>query len=207
MKKPVKIILSIFLIIIIGGGVFFFGFSWGRKYFYQYDLPLGESPSLELPFDDSSHLDIIQGFGQLSEEYYHNGIDWGFNDSVIILSPYSGVIIGMRTWYNDKGGHWQTNLRIALNIEWDIEINFESWALNQTAANQQANLINVGLFQQISQGDEFGELLYFGSGCHIHMTLYRNYAADCPYTYLSEGAKTMFDSQFELYGINANPCM
>lgn len=198
------------LLIILVGGAWFFGFGPGRMLFYSYDLEKGETPELSLPFTDASHLHIIGGFGYSTSDFFHNGIDWGFNDTTMIIAAFGGYIIEVKTWFNEKGGHWQTNVRTALNLEWSIEIAFEPWALNETYANYQAAEILVKTGQKVTKGQALGNLVNYGGGTHIHFSLYRNNEAVCPYTYFSTSAKITFDDQFTQFNATrtaTTPCL
>ena len=54
---------------------------------YPDTLPEGEDPQLILPLYDYSHLNIIQGYGQVSPDYFHPGFDFGVNDTTVIVAP------------------------------------------------------------------------------------------------------------------------
>jgi murein DD-endopeptidase MepM/ murein hydrolase activator NlpD len=198
------------LLVLLVVGAWFFGFGPGRMLFYSYDLERGQSPELSIPFTDASHLHIIQGFGQVSAENYHNGIDWGFNDTTMIIAAFGGYIIDVKTWFNEKGGHWQTNVRSALNLEWIIEIAFESWALNETYANYQAAEILVKTGQKVTLGQNLGNLVNYGEGTHIHFSLYQINEAVCPYSYFTDAAKLTFDDQYAHFNSShteSSPCL
>jgi hypothetical protein len=185
------------------------GAGLGIYVYYIYSMPLspGQDPSLNLPFTDSSHLEGIQGFGQINPTYYHNGIDFMFNDTTQILAAYGGSILEVKFWYNDKGGHWQTNVRIQLNTQWTQESVFESWAVNQTDGQLQADAILVKAGDKVQQGQALGNLLHHGTGCHVHFGLLSNNNAVCPYTYFSAPAKATFDGYFTKYNYTAHACV
>ena len=200
-KKKVAIGLVIVIACAgVGLGVFLF-------YKSSYDLPAGQDPSLAMPFTDATHLHIIQGFGQISSTFYHNGIDFGFNDTTQILAPCAAHVMDVKFWYNDKGGHWQTNVRLQLNQQWMQEIVFESWATNQSLGQQQADAIVVKQGDKLQQGQVIGNLLSQGTGCHIHFGLLSNNNAVCPYSYFSPQAKAAFDGYFTKYNSTASVCV
>ncbi len=172
---------------------------FGPSLFRQYDLPAGASPSLQMPFTDASNLTMIGAFFAAS----HTGLDYSFNTSVDILAAAGGYIEDVKFWYNEKGGHWQTNVRVRLNAQWHVEVCFESWALTQEVGQLQADAIVVQVGMKITAGTKLGTLLYHGEGCHIDFGLGDSGNRICPYPYFSSDAKVAFDALFALY--NKNP--
>ncbi|MHA1367698.1 MAG: hypothetical protein ACTSP5_14985 [Candidatus Heimdallarchaeota archaeon] len=59
---------------------------------------------------------------------------------------------GIRTWFNEKGGHWQTSVNFQYNWKYTFDVAFESWALNETYANLQRDVIPLKFGQIIEQG-------------------------------------------------------
>nr|MDO8110867.1 hypothetical protein [Candidatus Sigynarchaeota archaeon] len=175
-------------------------------YLSFFTLPLGQDPSLTLPFSDTSHLHIIQGFGQVTPTRYHNGIDFSFNDTTQILASHGGLVLDVKFWYNERGGHWQTNVRIQLNFQWMLEIAFESWATMQPQGQLQADAITVKAGTKIQQDESIGNLVCHGEGCHIHFGLRSSSTDVCPYPYFSAPAKTSFDALFAILNGTLTVC-
>ncbi|WEU40874.1 MAG: M23 family metallopeptidase [Candidatus Odinarchaeum yellowstonii] len=159
-------------------------------------LPEGQNPELMLPLYDYSHLDVIQAYGQIRPDYFHPGFDFGVNDTTVIVAPCDAYVTYINSWYNDKSGHWQTNVGLRLNSKWRIDIVFESWAENETygALQFQAIIVRVGQF--VAANQTIGNLLCHGSYAHIHFGLYFNEEAVCPYPYFTPSAQSTFQ---ELY--------
>jgi len=170
-------------------------------------LPSGEDPILCLPLYDFSHCDAIQGYGQITPEYYHNGIDFGVNGTTIIVASHAAYVDEIKFWYNEKGGHWQTNVRLWLNSQWMIEIAFESWAVNETYGQMQRDAILVNQGQYVEANQSIGSLLVHGSGAHIHFGIYSNNEDKCPYSYFSPSAKAIFEAHFYSVNYTQHWCM
>ena len=167
-----------------------------------YTLPPGQDPQLILPLYDYSHLNIIQGYGQVSPDRFHPGFDFGVNDTTIIVASYDAYVTDISLWYNERGGHWQVNMDLKMNSQCRIRIAFESWALNETYGQLQLEAINVTVGQRVSANQSLGMILCHGSGAHIHFGLYYNDDYVCPYSYFTAEAKTVFEV---LYSVCGNP--
>ncbi len=170
-------------------------------------LPLGESPEIILPLYQIENLDAIQGFGQLTPDFYHNGIDFGVNATTVIVAPHNCVVTWIQFWYNDKGGHWQTNVRLKINEEWEIEVVFESWALNETYGQYQRDAIIVEVGQILNVNETIGNLLVHGDGAHIHFGLLTYGTGVCPYQHFTSEAKALFDAVFPYVNYTSSACM
>ncbi|MHA1264975.1 MAG: M23 family metallopeptidase [Candidatus Helarchaeota archaeon] len=182
-------------------------YLYNSEFRYPNTLPLGQVPSIELPLYNFSTCNAIQGFGQITPDYYHNGIDFGVNATTPIRAPFAAYVDFIQFWYNDKGGHWQTNVKLWLNSQWEIEIVFESWALNETYGQLQRDAIIVNLGQYVEENQSIGNLLFHGHGAHIHFGIYDNSVAKCPHSYFTSTAKSAFDAYF--FSVNYTPswCM
>ncbi len=182
---------------------------FGPTWFRQYDLPAGASPSLQLPITESSNLTMIGAFFSESSPQPHSGLDFAFNKSVDIKAAAGGYVEDVKFWYNEKGGHWQTNVRVRINQQWHIEVAFESWTTTEAEGQLQANAIVVQIGMKISAGAKLGTLLWHGEGCHIDFGLGSNWVRICPYPYFDAGAKVSFDYLFAIYKKNPSatqPC-
>ncbi|MFX1296066.1 MAG: hypothetical protein ACFFD2_14605 [Promethearchaeota archaeon] len=205
MKKKI-IILIIFIGVACVCSGFFIKFIFFR---YQNTLPSEQDPELSLPMYDFSHNDNIRGYGQVSPEDYHNGIDFGVNDTTSIVAPYAAYIMDIKFWFNERGGHWQTNIRLWLNNKWNIEIAFESWAAyeNESYGILQKDAIIVNEDQYVEANQTLGDLLCHGEGSHIHFMIRKENIDYCPYTYFSPSAKSIFAAQFYLVNYTPYWCM
>lgn len=198
-RKIIGIIFigAVFLSII---GAFFY---YNRFYYNRIKdmLPIGEDPILMLPLTNFTHNDMIGGFGQITPEFFHNGIDFGINDTTIVVAAYDAYVSHVQlNWFNDKGGHWQSNVNLRLNKYWTITIPFESWTIDENQGQLQANEIYVKEGQYVKKGEIIGTLLCHGDAAHIHFGLLYNNEAVCPYNYFNSSAKIIFEYQYSLVG-------
>ena len=195
MERKAKILLGIFIPIIVIGG------SLGGFALYQKltEPKLKEPPILDFPVANPDVIDIIWGYG-IQDGEHHNGIDFGCNTSVDIIVWCDLTVIDINTFYNDAGGHWQTNIFLEYDKKFEFVIAFESWALNETYANIQADAINVEEGRTVFKGEILGKLLYHGSGTHIHWGMYEDGQDICGYQYFSAEAKVLFLELWEKYG-------
>lgn len=202
MVRKKLILASVIIIASISGFSFWYFTSFASPSF----LPLGEDPKLILPLYQIENIAIIQGFGNLTWGF-HNGIDFGVNATTVIVAPHNCVVTWIQFWYNEKGGHWQTNVRLKINQEWELEIAFESWALNETYGQYQRDAIIVEVGQILHVNETIGSLLVHGSGAHIHFGLLTYGTAVCPYRYFTPEAKAIFDAVFPHVNSTASPCV
>nr|MDO8098512.1 hypothetical protein [Candidatus Njordarchaeota archaeon] len=202
MQKKAKIIAGTVVIFVIVGA----GLGWTLLSRRPSTLPLGQTPVIGLPVYDFSHNNIIGGYGNIrwggsNTTVFHNGIDFGFNATVTLVSPYNTYVDEIKCWYNEKGGHWQTNVVLWINQQWTIEMIFESWALNETYGRMQLAAISVVSGQYVPANQTIGDLLFHGSGCHLHFGVKSYGETICPYDVFSESAKLTFAAQF--FKVNA----
>jgi len=197
MKKSSKILLGVFIpLIIIGagfGGIKLYEVIRDRRYANL------DPPSIDFPVENSEIIHIIWGYGDQGGDF-HNGIDFGCNTSVNIVAWCDMVVTRVETWFNDKGGHWQTNVNLEYNKRFTFECAFEPWALNETYANLQRDAINVEVGQTVLRGEVLGMLLYQGSGTHIHFGMHDLGESVCAYHYYTNEAKAIFDPLWDKYG-------
>lgn len=200
MKRKTKIIITLCIIAFIAVGVP----VWVIFLRYPSTVPLGQDPVLILPFYDFSKSSFMQGYGQIHPDFFHDGFDFGVNGTTIIVAMHNCYVADVkRNWYNEWGGHWQTNVELWLNAEWDISIAVESWALNSTYGALQDQAIIVTAGQYLAANQTIGQLLVHGSHAHIHVSV-RSWKTDlCPYYYFSSAAKAIFDVEF--YKVNITP--
>lgn len=177
--------------------------------FFRYPdtLPVGQDPKLILPLYSFANNSYIGGFGQVNPTYYHNGIDFGVNASTIIVSSHDAYVDDIKFWYNDKGGHWQTNVRFWLNSQWEIEIVFESWANNETFGQFQHEAVIVSVGQYVAMNQTIGRLLCQGSSAHIHFQISSGNTQYCPYHYFTSAAQAALLTQFYRVNRSAYLCM
>ena len=192
MSRKVKILLGVLIpIVVIAGGLGGFAL-WN----YWPAVWSSAPPEMAFSIEDPDVIHILGGF----REETHNGIDYGCNTSVNVLAWCKLRVTGIRTWFNERGGHWQTNVHLQYNWKYNFEICFEPWALNETYGNIQADAIAVKVGQIINQGEIIGLLLYQGSGTHIHFGMKENGNSICPYQFLNTEAKELFDTLWAIYG-------
>ncbi|HUT79790.1 MAG TPA: M23 family metallopeptidase [Candidatus Bathyarchaeia archaeon] len=197
MKKSGKVLLGIFItIIIIGTGL---GSTAIILHFRDNRILTLDPPLIDFPVENTDIIHIIWGYG-MQNGAFHNGIDFGCNASVNIIAWCNMTVLHITTFYNEMGGHWQTNVFLEFNDRFTFDCAFESWALNETFANYQRDAINVVEGQTIQQGEVLGLLLNHGSGTHIHFGMYDLGESVCAYHYYTEEAKNIFDPLWEKYG-------
>jgi len=202
MKK--KVLLAVIIIGIIS----VFGIIAVKFILFRYPdtLPAGEDPELILPLISFANNSFIGGYGTVPWGT-HNGIDFGVNGSTVIVAPHNAYIDDIKFWYNDGGGHWQTNVRLWLNSQWKLEVVFESWALNESYGQVQRDAIIVNTGQYVIANQTLGTLLYHGEGAHIHFQVSFGDAERCPYIYFSPSAQATFAAQFFLVNYTPYWCM
>ncbi len=201
-RKTILAVVLIGIICIVGIVVIKFMF-----YRHPNTLPIGEDPVLILPLYDFTNNTYIYGYGQVRPDTFHNGIDFGVNAPTVIVAPHNAYVDDIKFWYNDKGGHWQTNIRLWLNYQWELEIVFESWAENETYGQLQRDAIPFNTGQYIEANQSLGTLLYHGPGTHIHFSVSSGDTRFCPFTYFSPTAQASFASQFYLVNYTPYWCM
>ena len=87
-----------------------------------------------------------------------------------------------------------------MNSQWEIRTAFESWALNETYGQLQLEAITVTVGQHVSANESLGQLLYHGSGCHIHFGVIQGDTAVCPYPYFTAEAQATFEALYSVMG-------
>jgi len=159
------------------------------------------APIIDFPVENSNVVKSIWGYGNQSGDH-HNGIDFGCDTSVNIIAWCNLEVIDIETFYNEGGGHWQTNVGLKFNEKYSFVCAFEPWALNETYGYYQHDAIVVEVGQTISRGEVIGELLNYGEGTHIHFGMYDDTenVDVCPYHYFSETAKSIFDPIWDANG-------
>lgn len=200
-SRKKKIFLGIFISVLIIGlgisGIFLY------RIIRQHQLANLPTPVLDFPVANTDVIDIIWGYGD-HEGNFHNGIDFGNNDTMTIIAWCELEVGDIQVWYNEIGGHWQVNLNLIFNARVRFGVNFESWALNETYANIQLDSLNINEGDIIQRGEVIGDLLVHGSGSHIHFGMYDESLEEeksvCPYQYFSEAAKVTFHSIWDVNG-------
>ena len=168
---------------------------------YPDTLPLGSNPALEFPYNTTEYIMRIQGFSSS-----HQGIDLNVNHSVGLVAIHAAYVLVIRTFYNDAGGHWNTNIIFRLNDDWSYEYKLEPWAYDFTNATYQENNLTINVGDKVLTNQSIGILLYLDPECHIDYTLHYRGNPVCQYQYFSTDAKAKFDPLFALYGNQPFPC-
>jgi len=203
MKRKTRIILLVLIpIILVVSGIG--GYSLWNFWPATWST---EPPVLDFPVENTDVIHIIGGYGNTGLGFFHNGIDFGCNDSVNILAPCDLRVFDIRTWlYATDPDRWQTSVRMRTNIGYLLEIAFESWALNESFGNLQKDALIIKVGQKVNQGEILGQLLYHGDGTHIHFMIRVNREDACPYQFFSASAKAIFDPLWNLYGTTSIVC-
>jgi hypothetical protein len=179
MKRSTKI-ASVFLVFGIASGA-----TLGIFAFVVFPLLPWQQPSMRLPLNNFDTFDIFNSFNSAN----HNGLDFGVNASTSIVAPCDMFVFEVKCWYNERGGHWQTNVRAYLSFTWMLEIAFESWATDEPRARVQEQAITGKAWTRLPAGALLGTLLYEGEGAHIHFMIKENNAAVCPFPYFTPAAQ------------------
>jgi hypothetical protein len=164
--------------------------------------PIPYDPSLEFPIEESEKIDHIRPYGVpdwSGPGTHHNGIDLVINDTVKIISPVKGTIMGITEHKNPHSENSNILFSISILINWGwtvelcIEPNFDG---DDTYNNTlQRNAIKVSILQRVNVGDPIADLLYANDGSHLHYGLRGTFIGDfCAYKYSSTYARTIFDT-------------
>ena len=196
MKKSAKV-ASVFLVIGIAAGA-----TLGIFAFAVFPLPPGQLPSMRLPIDDFSTFVRFNSFNSTG----HNGLDFNVNASTPIVAPCDVFVFDVKCWYNDRGGHWQTNVRAYMSFTWTMEIAFESWATDEPTARLQEQAIVARAWTRVAAGAPLGTLLYEGDGAHIHFMIKENDAATCPFPYFTPAAQASLSAALAAIGHTVPVC-
>ncbi len=196
MKKTTKV-ASVFLVIGIAAGA-----TLGIFAFVVLPLPPGQQPSMRLPLDSFDTLLRFSGFNNTS----HNGLDFGVNTSTPIVAPCDVFVFEVKCWYNERGGHWQTNVRACMSFTWMLEIAFESWATDEPTARVQEQAIAAKPWTRVAAGAPLGTLLYEADGAHIHFMIKENNAATCPIPYFTPAAQASLTAALAAIGYTVPTC-
>lgn len=203
MKRKTKIFLGIFIpILLIGSGIggFVLWSIWPATW-------STDPPVLEFPVENIDVIHALGGYGDTGLGFFHNGIDFGCNESVNIIASCDVRVIEIKTWmYATDPDRWQTSVRMRTTFGYILEIAFESWALNESFGNLQKDALQLKIGQKVQQGEVLGELLYHGSGTHIHYMIRNNRDSICPYQFFSTNAKAIFDPLWIQYGNGVYVC-
>ena len=161
---------------------------------------------ISFPFADTQYIDAVQGYGEMTWGDFHNGIDIGVNHTTELIAWCDLRITGLKTWFNEGGGHWQTSILAAYNWRYKFDVAVESWALNETYANLQRDAINLKVGQTVERGDSLGYLLSHGESAHIHFGLKESGENVCPYNFMIPSTQSTVDHFFALYGSGGTIC-
>ena len=192
MGKKALVSLGVIIVIACVSGLV----VWNLNTSFPDTLALDENPQIILPLYDYSNVTLIQGYGQVEENRFHNGIDFVVNDSTTIVAPCEAYVLDISLFENEVMKTWQTNLRLRLNSRWSIIIAFESWAFNETYGRYQFEALTVQKGDHVSINQTLGALLHHGDGSHIHFGILDKGDWLCPYPYLTPNAKQMFEDLY-----------
>jgi hypothetical protein len=199
-KRKIVLIIILGIVVIVGG--------FGGYALYRLNPAHWTSDSVQIsfPLADTQYINAIQGYGEMTWGDFHNGIDIGVNHSTELIAWCDMRIIALKTWYNEKGGHWQTNIAGAYSWKYKFDVAVESWALNETYGNLQREALIIKVGQTVERGESLGFLLWHGSGTHIHFGLKESGDNVCPYQFMIPSAKSTIDYFFALYGSGGTIC-
>jgi len=164
--------------------------------------PIISNPNLEFPIEELSKIDHLRPYGVSNWSgpgTHHDGIDLVINDTVNIISPVKGTIIGIT---EDKNTHSEISnvlfgVKILINWGWCVELCLEPNFDGDDSYNNtlQRNSIKVSILQRVNIGDHIAELLFANDGSHLHYAIRKVMGGDfCAYRYSSSLAKFIFDN-------------
>ncbi len=189
-----KILLGIFVpLVVFGLGVS--GIYIGSIVKRQLLAKLS-GPVLDFPVVNPGVIDVIWGYGDHGGDF-HNGIDFGNNDTMTVVAWCDLEVGEIDVWYNELGGHWQVNLDLIFNARYRFGVGFESGAQNETYANIQKDGLNITKGDILQKGEIIGNLFVHGPGSHIHFGMYDESIQDkertvCAYSFSQKPRKPLF---------------
>jgi murein DD-endopeptidase MepM/ murein hydrolase activator NlpD len=199
-KRKTRLIVGLSIIVIVGGFGGFVLYKFIPAHWNTNRVVIG------FPFADTQYIDAVQGYGEMTWGDFHNGIDIGVNHSTELIAWCDLRITGLKTWFNEGGGHWQTNIGASYNWKYRFDVAVESWALNETYGNLQRDALTIKVGQIVKQGDSLGFLLSFGCCAHIHFGIKESGTNVCPYQFMTPYAQSLVDHFFALYGSGGTIC-
>lgn len=155
------------------------------------------------PFADFSHVAGIRAFGipNWSDTEPHNGIDLVVTRATAtvsrIIAPVSGTIISVSTGtneYSNPPGNVLVSVKVYVNDVWSVDMTLEPSAAGPEIEDQQFNAIRVVSGQEVSAGDDIGDLIVASDHeAHLHLTVRKNETPVCAYAYGSADFKAAVD--------------
>ncbi len=182
--------------VIIGVGLTAFALVLGVP------LSFGD-PVLEFPIQEVNGVKYLRSYGIADWSgpgTHHNGVDLAINQSVMILAPIQGTVLGITSNQNPNNPIHNIlySIDIVVSWGWQVSLVLEPMFNGNDSTNnslQQAE-INVTILQRVQVGQKVATLLYAGEGVysHLHYIVSSTFGGDtCPYTYSSATAKIAFD--------------
>ena len=198
-KSKVTIIVVCVCATVFGAWILFSGVL---KPNYPDTLTPGHLPTIYLPINNFSRVDMIQGYGQITPDYFHPGIDIQVNNTTPIVAPCNAYVSLIQpNYYNEIANVYQTNIQLSLNDQWTILISFESSAANATFGAYQVGNISLTLGQYVTTNQSIGNLLQQGPNARIHFGIKSYEIWECPYRFFCCSARLTFEEQFARVGV------
>ncbi|OLS12146.1 MAG: hypothetical protein RBG13Loki_4212 [Promethearchaeota archaeon CR_4] len=207
MKRSVRILLIVLVCGVIGVTVLYM-LVFNDRYVPPYPdtLPVGTTPEIAMPLHSNDSLTYISGFGHLWEGFYHPGHDFGNNDTMSFYAIHAAFVTNITTLLEPGSLTYQVTVRFRMNSEWEYSYAFEPAAWTEAQNAWQLENISVAVGQRVEQGQFVGNLLRFNASSQLHLMLSGNLTAVCPYAYLNETARALFDDWWACCGGSGSIC-
>ncbi len=165
--------------------------------------PAFGDPVLEYPIQEVNGVKYLRSYGIANWSgpgTHHNGIDLAINQSVTILAPIQGTVLGVTSNQNPNNpiNNILYSIDILVNWGWRVSLVLEPMFNGNDSTNNslQQAAIKVTALQRVQVGQEVATLLYAGEGVysHLHYMVSTTFGGDaCVYNYSSATAKIAFD--------------
>ncbi len=166
--------------------------------------PTFGDPVLEFPIQEVNGVKYLRSYGIANWSgpgTHHNGIDLAINQSVMILAPIQGTVLGITSNQNPNNPIHNIlySIDILVNWGWRVSLVLEPMFNGNDSTNNslQQAAIKVTALQRVQVGQEVASLLYAGVGVysHLHYMVSSTFGGDtCPYTYSSPSAQALFNT-------------
>jgi len=221
-KKSKRIIITLFLIIIVGVAGYAIYWVLNQPGYHPSDL-LGQFDN-EGRYDDAvlNYMDVIyenqsdiyavnEAFSNTENcpwGFIHEGFDYFFNNNSAVLAAAPGKVTDIMYTDNGEGvdNRYFVSVWIKFNNTVELGYNFETWTTNASEWEQQKAMIQVQEGDWVEQGQEFARFLNAGGGAHIHFDVIENHERQCHVKYYSQAGYAEIMDLIHSYHPDWNYC-
>jgi hypothetical protein len=198
MSRKIKAILIIFACVCATGAGAWIILSENK---FPDTLAENTIPTMYLPINNFTYVDMIGGYGNVQPGNFHPGIDFCINDTTPIVAPCNAYISYIQgNWFNEVGNVYQTNIHLRLNAQWRIELLWESDAATEINGTYQLGNITVNLGDYVTTNQTLGKLFYHGPQARLHLGVKSYEKWECPYRFFNCTARVLYEEQFDRVG-------